>query len=109
MLKKIYKLIVAFTIAISLAIVGTPANAAQNMVEEVEKVVELAPDTMYVSHLPYTGLQQYIFYETQAYGYSYRGYISVMGVLQPGLNLYHGTLYRDPLPYPTPFSNPIEF
>lgn len=104
MLKKIFGVMFMFTLAASILLVCTPANATSELAKSGSVVEQSAPDSYFVEQIPYPGTQPYVFYQEGNYRNVYRGWLSRYNEIQPGVSLYRGYLYREPLSYPTPHS-----
>ncbi|MBP2239586.1 hypothetical protein J2Z40_000139 [Cytobacillus eiseniae] len=103
MKKVIFGLLLIFTMSTINFAVSLPTSAIS--MDGPEALVE---DTIYVSGISTISSEDWIFYSMQYNGYLYRGYISKYYPGATGPAAYHGTLYRAPLPYPTPFIGQIE-
>lgn len=104
-MKKIFGLMLIFTLVATGFFVDTPAPTNAATITSVDSIQQSAPDTIYVDKIVNWGgyTEDYLFYSVEAYGTIYRGWVSKYFPGSTGPAAYHGTLYREPLQYPTPF------
>ena len=89
------------SLSASLLLEMTTNAAAEELTLSPSSYV-VQPDSVSRSNIWIKGTSPYVYYQEQAYGTLYRGYLGLDTVMPNGWGIYKGRLYKLGLPYPIP-------
>ena len=99
--KKFFFFFICFTSFFSTLGITTVADAEEITLSQAN-FFTVQPDSVSRSNIWIKGTAPYVYYQEQAYGTLYRGYLGLDTVMPNGWGIYKGKLYRLGLPYPIP-------
>lgn len=90
----------------TIALLGTVTLGISNITHADEIVISnssiVQPDSISRSNVWIKSHAPYVYYQEQAYGTLYRGYLGLDTKMPNGWGIYKGRLYKLGLPYPIP-------
>ncbi|MDA9460884.1 hypothetical protein B835_768 [Enterococcus mundtii 3F] len=108
MVKKKLVLFGVCLVSLTASLLGATATTTAEEVSLPISLYAVQPDSVSRSNIWIKGTSPYVYYQEQAYGTLYRGYLGLAATMPNGWGIYEGRLYRLGLPYPIPTRMNIE-